>query len=230
MVKAWTILVTLSVGAMALGGCATNKLEEENARLTAENRDLRDQLDTRVPELEQALESAQFEIRDKEVTIAQLRGDLRTARAEAAAAPAQSPDQPFGAGGPTGFDDIPGVTGTMAAGEVTAVVEGDVLFASGSSTLRSQARRSLDEIARVLNGTYAGREIRVAGHTDTDPIRKSGFETNYHLGFERAFAVREYLATRGVDANRMYLASHGPDEPQSSKAESRRVEITVITN
>ena len=89
---------------------------------------------------------------------------------------------------------------------------------------------TLDQVAGVLNSTHAGRTIRIAGHTDTDPIRKSGYKSNYHLGFERGFAVREYLISRGVAADRVYLASHGPDEPQGSKAQSRRVEIVVIMN
>ena len=43
-------------------------------------------------------------------------------------------------------------------------------------------------------------------------IRKSGFKSNYHLGFERAYAVREYLVSRGVPPTSVYVASHGPDQ------------------
>ncbi len=51
-----------------------------------------------------------------------------------------------------------------------------------------------------------------------------------HLGYERAFAVRQHLLSNGVTASRMYLASHGPDEPRTTKAASRRVEIVVLLN
>jgi chemotaxis protein MotB len=122
------------------------------------------------------------------------------------------------------------VTGTMGAGEVTASLDSDVLFDSGKTTLKPTARQSLDKVAAVLNSTYGGRSIRIAGHTDTDPIRKSGFKSNYHLGFERAFAVREYLISKGVPSNRIHLASFGPDLPRGSKAQSRRVEIVVVLN
>ena len=130
----------------------------------------------------------------------------------------------------TGFENIPGVTGSASAGEVTASVESDLLFDSGKATLKSNAKKSLDQVASVLNSTYGSATIRVAGHTDSDPIRKSGHKSNYHLGFERAFAVRDYLISKGVSSNRVSLASYGPDIPKGSKPQSRRVEIVVVLN
>ena len=109
-------------------------------------------------------------------------------------------------------------------------VEGDVLFSAGKSTLRDGARQSLDSVARVLTSSYAGRTIKVAGHTDTDPIRKSGFKSNHHLAFERAYSVREYLIKRGVPEGNIFIASHGPNRARGSKKESRRVEIAVVLN
>jgi chemotaxis protein MotB len=88
----------------------------------------------------------------------------------------------------------------------------------------------LDEVARVIIREYPGRSIRVAGHTDTDPIRKSGYKSNYHLGFERAYAVRDYLIQRGVPERNVYIASHGPNRALGSKQQSRRVEIVVVVN
>jgi outer membrane protein OmpA-like peptidoglycan-associated protein len=126
------------------------------------------------------------------------------------------------------FGGIEGVSGSYAAGEVTASVEGDILFDSGKSTIKDGARRSLDAVIAVLRDSYAGRTIRVAGHTDRDPIRKSSFKSNHHLAFERAYAVREYLVQNGVPASNVYVASHGPDRARGSKQESRRVEIAVV--
>ena len=112
-------------------------------------------------------------------------------------------------------------------GNVDIAVEGDVLFDSGKTTLKASAKKSLDQIAQVLKTTYAGKEIVIEGHTDTDPIKRSGFKTNYHLGFERAFAVREFLISKGVTAERISLSSFGPNQPLGSKAKSRRVEVVV---
>src|SRR5690606_15641070 len=74
----------------------------------------------------------------------------------------------------TGFEGIEGVTTTVGAGEITASVEGDVLFDSGKTTLKTNAKRSLDRIAAVLNETWPNKAIVIQGHTDTDPIKRSG--------------------------------------------------------
>ena len=206
----------LLVAATLLTGC-NNKLKDENALLTEENQDLRTQLADR----NLALESVHGELRDKDLLLAELRSDLDSMPGSSQVA-ANTPVDPF--------SGIPGVTGSVRAGEITATVESDVLFDSGKATLKSAAKRSLDAVASILNSSYAGRPIRVSGHTDTDPIRKSGYKSNHHLGFERAYAVRDYLVSRGVAANRVYIASYGPDRARSTKQASRRVEIAVVVN
>lgn len=206
----------LMVG-MVLTGC-NNNLQDQNALLLEENEALRMQLADR----RAALESAENAARQQEMEAVRLRREmeeLRRAEARQAAAPPR-----------TGFEGIEGVSGRVGAGEITATVASDVLFDSGKAAIKPAAQRSLDQVAQVLNTTHSGRTIRIAGHTDTDPIRRSGHKSNYHLGFERSYAVREYLISRGVAANRIYLASHGPDRPAGSKAQSRRVEIIVIVD
>jgi chemotaxis protein MotB len=205
--------------ASVMGGCA-NGLKDENALLLEENQSLRAQLSDR----NTALESATNAAREREMEAARLRRDLEESRR------ASRPPTAHPAALGTGFEGIAGVTGTAGAGEITATLDSDVLFDSGRTTLKPAAKQSLNLVANVLNSTYAGRTIRIAGHTDSDPIRRSGFKSNHHLGFERAFAVREYLVERGVAANRIHLASFGPDRPQGNKAQSRRVEVVVVMN
>ena len=88
----------------------------------------------------------------------------------------------------------------------------------------------LDAVASVLIGSYAGKTIRVGGHTDRDPIRKSGFKSNYHLGFERGYAVRDYLVKKGVASERIYLASYGPNRPRGTKSKSRLSRCIALVN
>ena len=206
-----TMALGLVVSALSMTGCK-NSMKTENASLTAENQSLRDQLADR----NKALDDCSTELRSRDQQLAELRRGM-------------APGTGVAAGG-TGFDNIPGVTGSVGAGEVTASVDSDLLFDSGKTTLKSTAKKSIDAVASVLNSTYGSASIRVAGHTDSDPIRKSGFKTNYHLGFERAWAVREYLVSKGVSAKRLSLASYGPDLPKGNKAQSRRVEIVVLVN
>ncbi len=200
-----TILGTIAAGAL-LGGCSN--LKQQTEMLTEENRALRDQLASRNDEIVQVRQ----QLGDRQAELDQLRrgqvtqGNLAT---------------------DTGFEGIDGVKVSQGAGEVTVEVESDVLFASGKTALRPAARKSLDEVAQVLRRSYEGQPIRIEGHTDTDPIRKSGFKSNHHLGFERAYAVREYLISKGIEPAQIALASYGPDRPRASKDSSRRVQIVV---
>ena len=207
----WMKVLGMSAAGLLLAGCNAD-LKDQNALLTEENEDLRLQLSDR----NAALAEAQQGIRDKSMQLTQLRRDM----GDLEQAPAQA----------TGFESIPYVSAAYGGGEVTVTVQSDVLFASGKTTLKSAAKRSLDAVASVLNRGYAGRPIRIVGHTDADPIRKSGHKSNYHLGFDRAYAVRDYLTSKGVSGERISLASFGSNQPRSTKAQSRRVEIAVVAD
>ncbi len=133
--------------------------------------------------------------------------------------------------GSTGFEGISGVNASaLPGGGAVLDIVGDVLFDSGRTTIKASARRTLDNVAQVINSRYPSNTIRVEGHTDADPIRKSSWKSNERLGSERALAVEEYLVSRGVDNNRIYIASFGASHPKSSKSASRRVEIIILGN
>lgn len=129
-------------------------------------------------------------------------------------------------GGATGFEDMGDVS--RAGSDIVVAVAGDVLFDSGSVTIKSSAKANLDRIAGVLQSQYGGNDVRVAGHTDSDPIKRSKWGSNERLSCERALAVEEYLASRGVSKDRMYSAGYGPAKSKGDKKSSRRVEIVVI--
>ena len=202
------------LGAVVLLSGCTADLTEQNALLVEENDNLRSQLTSR----NSALTDAQQDLRERQSQVAQLRRDLDNAQ--------RSERSSFTR---TGFENIPGVSAAYSNGEVTITVQSDVLFDSGKTSLKSSAKQSLQTVASVLNSSYAGRPVRIEGYTDSDPIRKSGHKSNHHLGFERAYSVRKFLISKNVDASRVALASYGPDKPRGSKAQSRRVEIVVVT-
>lgn len=115
-----------------------------------------------------------------------------------------------------------------SGGNVVISVAGDVLFDSGKTTVKQSAKSTLNKIASDLNGKYDGHSIRIEGHTDSDPIRKSKWESNEALSRARADAVEQYLSSQGVDAGRMSTVGKGSSNPKGSKAASRRVEIVVV--
>ena len=181
--------------------------QSQMTMLTDENRELRAQLEER----DRALDATTSDLREANRMLREQQELMVTAPA--------APANPF-----AGID---GVATSVDGNQVTVSMQGDILFDSGRASLRTPAKSSLDQIASILKSDYSGQMIVVAGHTDSDPIRKSGFKSNHHLGFERGWAVYEYLSSRGVPADRMAVTSYGPNDPKGSKKASRRVEIVV---
>jgi len=83
-----------------------------------------------------------------------------------------------------------------------------VFFETDSSELTPQAQATLDKQAQWL-GRYNRYAFTVEGHADERGTR----EYNIALGARRAQTVRDYLASRGVDANRMRTISYGKERP-----------------
>jgi peptidoglycan-associated lipoprotein len=83
-----------------------------------------------------------------------------------------------------------------------------VFFETDSTELTSQSRSTLDKQAQWLQ-MYNRYAFTIEGHADERGTR----EYNIALGARRAQAVRDYLASRGIDANRMRTISYGKERP-----------------
>jgi len=101
-----------------------------------------------------------------------------------------------------------------------------ILFASGSDRIQASSYGFLDELAATLNAN-PGFKLRIIGHTDSD-----GEETaNLTLSAKRAESVKNYLAGKGIGAERLETDGKGESEPVASngtsegKAQNRRVEF-----
>jgi flagellar motor protein MotB len=111
----------------------------------------------------------------------------------------------------------------------------DVFFASGSSTLSAAGEKTMAKIGAYIRKNHAGGLIRVEGHSDSDPIKKTKgkYHCNYELSFERAHAVVHYLVEKGhVDSHRFVCEAYADNQPQSQndKSKNRRVEIVIGKN
>ncbi|MCC6678836.1 MAG: OmpA family protein [Phycisphaerales bacterium] len=188
--------------AAALGGCSSVS-KKDHELVMQENQELRDRM--------AALET---ESRSKDSKIA----ELEAAKAQAAQPPAVDD---FGTS-PGGRQGSPGTV----VREFDVV--GDVLFDSGQATVKAGAKPQLDRIASTIKSRYSGYQVRVEGHTDSDPIRKSKWKTNDALSEARAEAVKKYLASKGISSSKIEAVGMGSSEPKGSKKESRRVEIKVL--
>lgn len=130
-------------------------------------------------------------------------------------------------------DDMAGGAGQATPGSAQDFVVnvGDrVFFDTDSSQLRTDAQATLDKQAQWLK-VYPRYTITVEGHADERGTR----EYNIALGARRAQAARDYLASRGVAANRMRTISYGKERPVavcndiSCWSQNRRA-VTVLNN
>jgi peptidoglycan-associated lipoprotein len=85
---------------------------------------------------------------------------------------------------------------------------GDVFFDLDESTIRNDARGPLQKNAEWMK-RWSGTRIQVEGHCD----ERGTAEYNLALGERRANAVKEYLVSLGIDANRIAVVSKGKEAP-----------------
>jgi len=122
----------------------------------------------------------------------------------------------------------------LEKGLVITVV-GDLLFDSGKAEIRAEAHNVLDKVARVLKENVAGYNVGIEGHTDNQPIKYSGWKSNWELSSARALSVLHYLVNeKGITPTRLSAIGYGEYHPVASNAAkrgrqlNRRVEIVVI--
>ncbi len=215
--RPWTATILMLLCVVSLGGCQNKQLQEERNALFAQNQELQERLNM----CNAALDSAQSESERLSNENARINAQLQQALAQPpVVAPAPAAVNPFGG--------IEGVETIQGRGQITVRVPGDVLFASGKVDLKTDALRTLDRIAQVIQNDYRGNTIRVVGFTDTDPISKSKWKDNLELSLQRAASVHRHLQSRGVSPERMEAAGAGEWHPRDTKARSRRVEIVVV--
>jgi len=112
---------------------------------------------------------------------------------------------------------------------VVITLSGSVLFASNKYTLLETAKTKLDQVAEALKAQSDDKRMVVEGHTDS----QGSDATNQPLSNNRAAAVRDYLVSRGVDANKISAIGLGSSHPlvdnnnAENRANNRRVEIII---
>ena len=93
-------------------------------------------------------------------------------------------------------------------------------FASGSAELASGANEA---VADLLAAAAAGQSLVVSGfHDATGDAQK-----NAELAKQRAFAVRDFLQTAGVEAEKIELLKPEEMLADGDNAQARRVEVKI---
>ncbi|OGQ51815.1 MAG: hypothetical protein A3J24_13060 [Deltaproteobacteria bacterium RIFCSPLOWO2_02_FULL_53_8] len=159
---------------------------------------------------------------------------------------------PFGLCWHTGYwtpaDSVPGCDGAIAKAETPVVkptpgvaakpvvptsekvtFAADAFFDFDKAVLKADGKAKLDDLTSKLKGMNLEVIIAV-GHTDS--VGSDAY--NQKLSIRRAEAVKAYLVSKGIEANRVYTEGKGEKQPvadnktAAGRAKNRRVEIEVV--
>ena len=111
----------------------------------------------------------------------------------------------------------------------------EIFFDSGKDVIKDEGKVTLDKVAEVLNRDVPNSPVAVEGHTDNDPIKYSGWKSNWELSSARALSVVHHLIDVGsVEPRRLSANGYGefhpvaPNDTAENKHKNRRVEIVIL--
>lgn len=111
----------------------------------------------------------------------------------------------------------------------------EIFFSPGKDAVSSDGQRILNDISQVLKRDIPDAQVAVEGHTDNDPIKVSGWKSNWELSSARALAVVHFFVDEcGVLPGRLSAVGHGefkpvaPNDLPQGKQQNRRVEIVIL--
>ncbi|MBT8146788.1 MAG: OmpA family protein [Gammaproteobacteria bacterium] len=122
-----------------------------------------------------------------------------------------------------------GVQVMRVGDQLELVMPGNVTFPTNEYSIRDSFFPVLDSVSAILY-KYTDTRIQVTGHTDST----GALDYNYGLSDRRARSVGNYLASKGVDQNRIITQGVGPDQPiasnesEAGRAQNRRVELQIV--
>ncbi len=121
-----------------------------------------------------------------------------------------------------------GVSVTRVGDEIILNMPGNVTFQTDRDEIRPQFFDTLSSVGLVVQEFDQTLAV-VAGHTDST----GSDEHNARLSVRRAETVAEYLASQGIDRQRLLPEGYGESRPiadnasEQGRQQNRRVEITL---
>lgn len=145
--------------------------------------------------------------------------------------PPPPPPPELGMRGPPGIGEVPMAPPIRAPEGVEFDFAGSiqkVFFEFDKSRLTDEARATLQENSAWLRA-HPDITVQIEGHCD----ERGTIEYNLALGERRAFSVRNYLASLGIDPARLFSISYGEERPgvlghdDEAWAQNRRAEFKI---
>lgn len=117
------------------------------------------------------------------------------------------------------------------------ILQGEVLFDSGSDQLRPEGAASLLKLGSgllPLLNEEPDQAVLIGGHTDNVPIATERFPSNWALATARAEAVARIFLSAGLPAQRLVIGGFGAHRPrrdntsEEGRRQNRRIEILLV--
>jgi chemotaxis protein MotB len=127
--------------------------------------------------------------------------------------------------------------GVLEVTEGKVILQGEILFGSGSDELRDAGKRFLAELSAplaTLLATEPDQMVLIGGHTDDVPIANERFHSNWELSTARAVAVARVLVAAGLPPDRVVASGFGPYHPRvpnrdaDARRRNRRIEVSLV--
>jgi chemotaxis protein MotB len=127
--------------------------------------------------------------------------------------------------------------GTVTVDDGKVILQGEVLFGSGSDELSEPGAATVRTLAAPLVSFLASEPDQMllfGGHTDDVPIATSRFGSNWELSTARATAVARAFVEAGVPAARIIASGFGALHPRGDnrtvegRRANRRIEILLV--
>jgi len=120
-------------------------------------------------------------------------------------------------------------------GIIVLTMLGETLYASGKAELTAKGKATLDQAMAIVREKFPDREMIVRGHTDSQPIRYSGWKSNWELGAARSLGVLHYMMDQhGVQGARIsaqtfsFYRPVAPNDTAEGRQQNRRAEIVIL--
>lgn len=118
---------------------------------------------------------------------------------------------------------------------LTLTIVDELLFRPGKAELSTAGQQLIRDVSAIIHSNFPDRELLIEGHTDNQPIQRSGWRSNWELGSARALGVlHEMVELHGFSPDKLSATTYGefrpaaPNATAEGRAANRRSVIVIL--